>query len=66
MVLYPLAASIIVVIAQLAHTRAEIAEDPENEAKLWMRFKTFCYVWAVILISAAFVGHFWYSLPAEF
>lgn len=66
MVLYPLAAAIIVVIAQLAHTRAEIAEKPEDEAKLWKRYRSFCYVWAAILVAAAFVGHFWYSLPVGF
>ena len=66
MVLYPLAAAIIVVIAQLAHTRACIAEKPEDEAKLWRRYRSFCYVWAVVLIVAAFAGHFWQSLPVGF
>jgi hypothetical protein len=66
MVLYPLAAAIIVVIAQLAHTRAEIAEHPEDEAKLWKRYRGFCYVWATILVLAAFAGHYWYELPAGF
>lgn len=66
MVLYPLAAAIIVVIAQLAHTRAEIAEHPDQAAKLWRRYRAFCYLWAVVLVVAAFVGHFWYSLPIGF
>ena len=66
MVLYPLAAAIIVVIAQLAHTRAGIAEKPEDEAKLWKRYRSFCYAWACILIVAAFAGHFWGELPLKF
>jgi len=66
MVLYPLAAAIIVVIAQLAHTRSLIAEKPEEEARLWRRYRSFCYVWAVVLVVVAFAGHFWYSLPAGF
>lgn len=66
MVLYPLVAAIIVVIAQLAHTRAQIAEQPDSEARLWRRYRSFCYVWAVILVTASLVGHFWYELPLGF
>lgn len=62
MVLYPLAAAILVVLAQLAHTRALIAEKPSDEAKLWRRYRNFCYVWAVVLIAAAFAGHFRHGL----
>ena len=65
MVLYPLTSAIIIVIAQLAHTRAEISDHPEQAAMLWRRYKSFCYLWAVLLVATAFVGHFWLALPVS-
>lgn len=67
-VLYPIVASMTVVVAQYAYTRGKIAalhNEPEV-AKLWKGFRNFCYFWAVILIVAALFGHFWYRLPVSF
>lgn len=64
MVLYPLIAAIIVVFAQLAHTYANIFKEPDKAVEHLLRYKRFCYFWSILLIVAAFVGHYWYSLPA--
>jgi len=67
-VLYPVVASVLVVVAQYAYTQAEIAaiRKEEKEQKVWKGFRNFCYFWAVILIVAALFGHFWYRLPISF
>lgn len=67
-ILYPIVASMTVVVAQYAYTRGKIAElHQESEvAKLWKSFRNFCYLWAVMLMVAAFLGHFWYDLGVGF
>lgn len=62
-VLYPVVASMIVVIAQYAYSRSQIAKHrgDEEEEKIWKNFRNFCYLFAVMLMLAAFAGVFFYD-----
>lgn len=67
-VLYPILASMIIVVAQYAFTQGRIAnlQGKEEEQKLWNGYRNFCYLFAVALILASFLGVFWYYLPIGF
>ena len=56
--LYPLAAALVVVMAQYAYTRAQIIEKPDEEGKLWLNYRNFLYVLSVVLVVAAFAGYY--------
>ena len=63
MVLYPLTAALIVVMAQYAHTRSEVAARPDKAAEIWRSYRNFLYLWATIFMLAAFGGVFFMNLP---
>lgn len=64
MILYPLTASVFVVLAQYAYTRSQIAEAPDKEAELWRSYRNFLYLLSGILVLATMVAVWQLGLPA--
>jgi hypothetical protein len=66
MILYPLIAVCFVVVGHTAYKIANVFEKPEDAPKILKEIGRFFFLWAAIVVAAAFAGHYAFRLPVGF